>query len=236
MTPSEKLTTIAENIPKVFEAGKRAEYDAFWDAYQCEITDKNCDFLFAGRAWTKETCVPKYDVISPASAYMMFSLNPAITDMREFKKANGEKVRFDFSGTKDMTYCFYRTNITYIETVDCTTSTNLGHMFNLSPALETVELLKLKADGKNTLSSTFLCSGLKNITIEGTIGYNGTNFSSPLLTRSSIASIIGALSETTDGYKLTLKKAAVVDAFESVEDDDWQALIASKPNWTISLA
>ena len=34
MSIAEKLTTVAENVPKVYEAGKKAEYDAFWDKYQ----------------------------------------------------------------------------------------------------------------------------------------------------------------------------------------------------------
>lgn len=34
MSIAEKLTTIAENEPRVYEAGKNAEWNAFWDAYQ----------------------------------------------------------------------------------------------------------------------------------------------------------------------------------------------------------
>lgn len=34
MSIADKLTTIAENVPKVFDAGKDAEYDKFWDGFQ----------------------------------------------------------------------------------------------------------------------------------------------------------------------------------------------------------
>ncbi len=34
MSMAENLTTIAENVPKVYEAGKKAECDRFWDAFQ----------------------------------------------------------------------------------------------------------------------------------------------------------------------------------------------------------
>lgn len=242
MTTAEKLTTIAENTPKVYEAGKKAEYDAFWDAYQANITGRNCSYLFAGRGWTKENCIPKYDVISPSSAYMMFALNPAIEDMREFKKSNGEKVVFDFSGTTEMTYAFYRTGITYIETVDCTSATSLAQIFSLSSELETIELLKLKQDGSNTLSSAFNCSKLKNITIEGVIGYNNTEFTSTVLTKASLYSIINALSTTTSGRTIKLKKAAVNKAFETetdlndgIDSSEWDSLVKTKTNWTITL-
>ena len=34
MSIAEKLVTVAENEQKVYDAGKQAEYDAFWDNYQ----------------------------------------------------------------------------------------------------------------------------------------------------------------------------------------------------------
>ncbi len=236
MTPSEKLKQIAENIPKVFEAGKKAEYDAFWDDHQSggNMVGKPCDYMFAGLGWTKENCIPKYDVISPSETYMMFSRNPVITDMRNFKKANGEKFIFNTTGTKTLTYTFYRSNITYIETIDATSCTSLSNMFHVCP-VETIELLKLKQDGTNTLSSTFACSSLKNITIEGVIGFNNTEFTSNVLSKASLFSIINALSATTSGHTLKLKKESVKGAFGSIDDEEWDALVKTKTNWTITL-
>ena len=34
MTMEEKLQAIAENVPKVYEAGRQAEYDVLWDKLQ----------------------------------------------------------------------------------------------------------------------------------------------------------------------------------------------------------
>ena len=34
MSIAEKLTKVAENVPKVYEAGKKDEHDKFWDEYQ----------------------------------------------------------------------------------------------------------------------------------------------------------------------------------------------------------
>ena len=66
------------------------------------------------------------------------------------------------------------------------------------------------------------------------------------LSKASIESIINALSSTTSGLSITLSGLAVRTAFqnynedgEGIEDGDasnaWEALKATKPNWTISL-
>lgn len=240
MTPAEKLTTIAENTPKVYEAGKKAEYDAFWDARQRNgaPVSRDCDYMFAGATWTKETCVPKYDIVPKQSTYMMFARNPAVTDLREWKKANGEKVNIDFSQTKELQYTFYLSNVTYVETLDTTSSNSIANLFQNSP-IKTVELLKLKENGSQIgFGSWFTyCSSLTDLTIEGTIGFNGTSITSPNLSKASIISVINALSNTTaNGNKITLSKTAVTKAFGSVDNAEWQALVATKPNWTIALA
>lgn len=263
MSTADKLTTIAENVPKVYESGQNnvkeqvepinAElekclagtsvegqtwYDMFWDNYQRNgnLSGKNVEYLFAGKGWTKENCKPKYDIVSPSSTYMMFSANTAVTDLREFKKGNDEKVILDFSGTTDLSYCFYRSSITYIQTLDCTSATNCNNFFQASQ-IETIELLKLREDGKNTLGAAFAnCVTLKNINVEGKIGHNGTDFKQcKNLTKSSLTSIINALSTATSGYTISLSQTAVTTAFGSVDNAEWQTLVASKPNWTISL-
>ena len=133
MTLGEKLIDAADKLPKVHEAGEKSQYDAFWDAYQRNgaITSRDCDFMFAGNTWTKETCVPKYDITPKQSAYMMFSRNPATRDLREWKKANGEKVNIDFSQTKEMQYAFYLSNVTYVETIDTTASSSISNLFQI---------------------------------------------------------------------------------------------------------
>ena len=229
------LDDMAENVPKVYEAGKKSEYDAFWDARQKNgnpTGQRDCEYLFAG-AWTKETLRPKYDVISPYSTYMMFARNNAIGDLREFKKGNGEKVILDFSGTKEISYLYYLSGVTYVETLDTTSSATVANMFNYAP-VHTIELLKLKEDGSQKIGA-WGATSLQNITIEGKIGWNGTTFESEVLTKESISSIINALIDTTSGYALTLKRRAITSAFGSVDNAEWQALVASKPNWTISL-
>ena len=62
MTIAEKLVKVAEDMPKVYEAGQKSEYDRFWDAYQQNGTRTDYQRCFGGLAWTAETLRPKYDI------------------------------------------------------------------------------------------------------------------------------------------------------------------------------
>ena len=76
------------------------------------------------------------------------------------------------------------------------------------------------------------CIELRNITFSGTIGKDIDFQKSTKLTKASIESIINALSSTASGVTVTFSQIAVNNAFST---DEWNALIATKPNWTISL-
>ena len=74
------------------------------------------------------------------------------------------------------------------------------------------------------------CSKLKYLTIIGTIGTKA-DFKSCPLNRVSIENVVSRLSTTTTGLTCTFKASAVSDAFT---DEEWNALIATKQNWTIT--
>ena len=84
-------------------------------------------------------------------------------------------------------------------------------------------------------------TALKNITVEGPIAYS-ISFKDCPLSKESILSVFNALSDTITGMTLTLKLLAVNTAFETSEgaadgstSEEWNTLIATKSNWTISL-
>lgn len=64
MSIANKLATIAENEQKVFDAGKKAEYDAFWDAYQDNGNPLDYTYAFAGGRWRENSFHPKYDLVA----------------------------------------------------------------------------------------------------------------------------------------------------------------------------
>jgi hypothetical protein len=74
---------------------------------------------------------------------------------------------------------------------------------------------------------------LEELYCEGTLDITGLNLKdSTKLNKASIESIISVLSTTTTGLSITLSKTAVNNAFTT---DEWNALIGTRTNWTISL-
>lgn len=201
MSIAEKLQTIAENEQTVFEAGKKSEYDRFWDAYQKNGNLYFYENSFAGDGWHDGTYKPKYPIIG--------------------KWGGGLNNTF--------AYCYITDTLVPIY-VD-TTITTLRLTFNTARELKTIREIHITE--VTSFDGTFNgLEKLENITFVGTIGY-GLNFQwSTKLSKASIENIISCLSANTSGLTVTLSQTAVNTAFT---DNEWATLIATKPNWTISL-
>jgi hypothetical protein len=108
----------------------------------------------------------------------------------------------------------------------------MSQTFAYCEALKRIPLLKVNQ--QTTWTNTFFsCKKLQELNIEGTIGQNNLNLKdSTELSKNSMTSVINALSTTTSGLSVTFSKTARTNAFT---DDEWAALIATKPNWTINL-
>lgn len=230
------LDDMAENVPKVFEAGKKDEYDAFWDAFQENGNRINYSGLFAAttldpRKWFK----PKYDIV-PTSLYMFTWVAGDSVKQTDFAQLFNEAgIRFDTSQCTQFQYAF--TAGKRFGIIDTRSATNIGiQIFYTNSALETIDELIVHENlsfGRMTFQG---CSALKNLKVTGTIGKTGFDVQDcKKLSRESIESIINALSESTSGLTVTFSKTAVVNAFGSVDNAQWQTLLSSKPNWTISL-
>ncbi|MBQ7036139.1 MAG: hypothetical protein IJN74_01455 [Clostridia bacterium] len=235
MTPSEKLTQIAENVPKVYEAGKKSEYDAFWDSYQQNGNRKHYGVAFGGKGWNEHTLKPKYD-IKPTSAYMMFYQLEAGANIDLVKIEEECGITFDFSECTDFQYLAYTSGVLRFGIIDTRAKGAFAQFLGNSSTLHTVKKLILKDDGSQTISnaSWFLPNSLVNIEVEGKLGYS-VRCVSANMTKASIASLINALYEGSAGQTLTLSKSAVNKTFGGVDDEEWKSLVDTKPNWTISL-
>ena len=240
MSIADKLTTIAENEQKVFESGKKAEYDAFWDSYQQNGSRENYYIGFSGNGWTNETFKPKYD-IRPTSARQMFAQS-RITDLKGVLQRLG--VNLDCSNCTNFSSMFNGSSITHIGVIDTRASATANELLYGANVIS-VEKVILKDDGSQTFGS-FVASESKNleqIFFEGVIGQSGLNLRwSTKLSHDSIVSIINALSATTSDLTVTLSLDAVKKAFETSEGAndgntsvEWKALTDTKKNWTISL-
>ena len=245
MSIAEKLTQIAENEQKVYDAGieegKKSEYDLFWDTFQSNGNRRYYEYAFAddtngGRKWISgKTYRPKYPMKPLAASYMFRRSGLGYEDI----------AKIDFSECKNFDYAFYRYGGSQIfPPIDLRSATSLSNVFNDSTSIKEME--KIKVSENTPYNNTFSgCTGLREVRFEGTIGQNGLNFKdSTLLSRNSIETIIEALSTTASGKTLTLSKAAVDKAYETSEGANdgsnsptWlDDKLAYRPNWTISLA
>ena len=185
------------------EAGKKAEYDAFWDVLQNYGNEDGANYYykFSYTGWNDDNFNPKYPLICA-------------------------------TGTTQGKALFYgNANITDTKVPIIVKGSSAQSMFVNASNLVTIRELNVH---KNVaFSSTFVgCVALRNITFSGTIGKDIDFKDSKLLTKASIESIINALSADTSGLTLTLSKTAVNNAFTA---EEWDALEATRTNWTISL-
>lgn len=222
----------------VFEAGKKSEYDAFWDAV---FADPSSIAKFAGSAWNEYTFKPNRDVNISGTATYAFYQNGCNVDLVKWFEELGFSISFD--NIVVATGLFMESLFTRLPVVNLKNAVYGNAVFQGTTHLVTIDKVVFSSDGNVPASDSFdRCQSLQNIIIDGTINQNGFNFSWSPLSKASLTSIVNALSSTTTGLTVTLRLAAVNTAFETTAgaadgstSEEWTALIATKPNWTINL-
>lgn len=223
MSIADKFKTIAENVQKVFNAGKKAEYDAFWDSAVPDRTGyTESTYRFAGRCWDDETFKPPFKIFMWGNCNGCF-YNSRMTDIMPY-------VEFE-SYITSLSQAFDNSRVKAIPYINASNISILSSSFN-SAYIESIVGITVAASTRFT--NVFAnATSLKHVIFDGTIGQNGLDLGkSTLLDKESITSIINTLSATTSGLSVTLSATAVNNAFST---DEWATLIATKPNWTISL-
>lgn len=206
-----------------YESGKKAQYDAFWDAYQQNGNRTNYNFAFGGAGWTDETFKPKYPIAPVGNAATENTFYASeITNIPDGV--------LDFS---QVTYCYMTFRLSKLITSppldlsNCTEGTSwlFGQCANLK------EIKTVTVSEQVTYSNfVFSCAALEKITFAGTIG-QALNFQwSPLLTNESVQSIIDHLKDLTGATAQTLTFHATVGANLT---DEQKAAISAK-NWTLA--
>ena len=205
------LDDMAAEIPKVFYAGKKAEYNAFWDVRQ--NAGKAADYESAFYNYPDELYNPKYDFVFGVSAYSANNTfrGAKITDLIK---------NCDFTVLND--------------------AVGLMYTFYNAKTLVNARTIKVKASNKYT-NPFYGCSGLEEVRFEGVIGQSGLALNCPKLSKESIVSVIEHLDNTTSELSVTLSKTAVNNAFGIDVDDvstypegsEYYTLRQSKSNWSI---
>lgn len=245
MGAADKLKTIAENIPKIYEEGygdgytqgesdgQKAEYDRFWDTYQRNGIRYGYYYAFAGDGWNDENFKPKYDLIFQGSSIYAFAYCQ-VTDLVDALEKCG--VILDTSLSTSNNYMFYSAATKRLPPINLTGHHLVNSVFNNCSNLENIE--KIIVIENNRFSDTFAnCSNLKNITFEGVIGQNGLSFAdSPLLTDATLRNIVGCLKDftgTSETRSITFHADSVAKLESLTEDGKTLKQIANDKGWTV---
>ena len=251
MNISEKLTTIAQNEQKVFDAGKKSQYDEFWDNFQ--NYGKRTDYLngFSGFCWTKETFKPKYKPIT-FSGNCWYKSRKMFENfgVREYTKLETDGVDLtpdivDFSNANNLSNTFYGATFRSV-TADISNATSFGGMFGGNDGGAVKYITLTTSDKTAAFASTVFSYQrelLELIFTEGSVVKGTLNVQhSTKLTKRSITSIINALFSATSGTTVTFSKTAINNAFGIDIDDEatypegseYYTLRNTKSNWTFN--
>ena len=241
MTIAEKLLAVDANTERVDALNKELEttlnggdtggtsyYHKFWENYLAEAkTTGVAALLFGGRGWNADTFNPPYKIDFIKNAYQLFHYSGDIPK-EKLAMVDYSKITTNFNSV------FANSRSTEFPRIDTRACDVLNSVFS-SSSIVSVEAFILRDDGSQTLNyANFAsCTALVDLTIEGVVGSNNLQLHwSTKLSKASITSVINALSTSTSGLTVTFSKTAVNNAFTT---EEWNALIATKSNWTISL-
>ena len=226
--------------------GMQTEYDRFWDVYQEGGNRTNYYMAFAGTGWqTADMFKPKYD-LKPTDARYMFS-NWKVYDLDIAKTLEDCGVVLDTSQCTQFGYLVQYGSTRHLPIIDTRAADNLNNL-SVNSSLWTIDKIILRGESENgkaqTIKTMFNANhpGLKDIVFEGVIRNDFTLQYCPKLSKATILNVLDCLSENTTSLTLTFSKTAVNNAFETSSgaadgstSSEWEELVASKSNWTISI-
>ena len=217
MSIAQNLTTIAENVPKVYEAGKKAEYDDFWDGVQ--QNGKREDYDHGFRMWGNVYIRPKYKVVPTGSTtchqYMFYecpNLKKIEAQYFDFSKISGLSQTSNSDSNRQI---FQRcTAIEEIEDIGMPAGMYY-YTFGNCPSLHTIAVVRVKQT--TTYTGAFGgCSSLTNISFDGAIG-RSINLSVCPLSKESLKNITEHLFDYTGTSEYTYTLTVNTSAFEALE-------------------
>jgi hypothetical protein len=188
-TIAEKLTTVAENVPKVYEAGQKSEYDRFWDNYQQNGDLGDYSSAFRGNGWTDETFKPKYDIKITDSGGTDTFYSSKLSNIKQSLIECG--VNLDTSECKNVTNMFTLAKTVELPVIDLRKATSTSSCFN-AIYLTTIDEILVSETTVFTAQTFQRARSLINVKFTGTIACSIT-LSVPPLSVESAKSVISAL-------------------------------------------
>ena len=156
MSIAEKLTTIAENVQKVFDAGKEAERDKFWDEFQQNGNRMNYRYAFYDN-YTDEMFHPKYP----------FKCVNNCSNMFQYCKLTKIEQTVDFSVSTQTAISSVFANTVYLETISdlrVKSGLSIANWFTSAKALKNITIT-----GEIDLDASFVDCPLSDESIDNII-------------------------------------------------------------------
>lgn len=233
MTTAEKLVKVAENVPKVYKAGQKSEYDRFWDAYQQNGNRKDYTYGFSGYCWDDETFKPKYDIAPTSSAQSLFQYCQ-IADIKGICERYG--VVLDLSHATITNQLFYgSSSVVYLPKIDLSNSQAYRTFYGCTQ-LKIIDELILSPTLNLDIEAFYNCGELTEIRFGNTITKSIDIHWSKNLSMMSLKSIVESLSDTVTGQTITFPTTAESTYNSATISGRWKEIVASKPNWTFAYA
>ena len=199
MSIKENVARAKTDFDEVYEAGKKAEYDKFWDAFQHNGSRTLYENAFCD--WIGECFEPKYDLIFSEGAYSTSSAFRRASNFDLKAKTIDRGIAFDTSLCSKMNSTFYQSAIGAIPPLDLRNCIDLTSTFNnmqyVNSKYVTREIVLHNLREDCAFNKAFDWSQyIESIVINGTIGQNGFNVQrSTKLSHESLVSIINALKD-----------------------------------------
>ena len=187
-----KSGELPDKVDAVYEAGKNAEWNEFWDNFQQNNARRDYSMAFSGGGWTANNFKPKYDIISTRSDYMFNYTTLLAIDLAQTLDDLG--IILDTSQSKYVQNMFCYSAITRIGVLNLTNAEIFSNMF-VGSKIKTIDKIILNANGSQSLLNMFyLANNLEDLTFEGVIGQNGLNLKDcTKLTHDSLMNVINCL-------------------------------------------
>lgn len=249
MSIAEKLTTIAENEQRVYEAGKTAEWNELWDGLQ-DYGKRTLYQYFCNKnvfIMDKDTkpwlnFKPKYD-LKPTTAQSMFqSFNTnagaglgyesVIVDLTQWLE--DLDVTLDTSNCTNAQNMFYNchgfSRIPFLDFSNCTGANSLAYFIAETWTIQTIDGIKSSENTAWDSRSFGSANNVSHCIFSGVIA-KSFSLSKTKLDKESLLSVLNTLKDLTGtGTTLTLTLGATLQA----KLTDAEKAIATQKGWTLA--
>ena len=235
MDIAEKVLRLKDDFDDVYEAGRKKEYDAFWDAYQDKGNHTSYENAFSGKHWTDDNFKPKYNIIMSGDYGANASFRQSqMTDIKGILEK--QNVVLDTSQAARFTNTFQNSKVTKAPSLNLTGCTLFSQVFYGCTNLTEVELCNLKANC--TITGVFsLCKNLVSLKmINCTIGQNGFDVQYSNLSHDSLINDegTGVLNSLEDKSGTGTVWTITLGSTNLAKLTDAEKAIATQKGWTLA--